>query len=63
MSDGLWGLVDGVNDAGLVVSLTFGGRREVGEGVRRALDPALLSCKPAKPRKRPAALERRLPAT
>ncbi|MBD3677463.1 MAG: hypothetical protein HUJ27_03570 [Rhodobacteraceae bacterium] len=32
MSDGLFGLVDGINDDGLVVSLTFGGRREVGEG-------------------------------
>lgn len=32
VSDGLWGLVDGVNDAGLALSLTFGGRREVGEG-------------------------------
>ncbi|TYO90490.1 C45 family autoproteolytic acyltransferase/hydolase [Oceanicella actignis] len=32
MSDGVWGLLDGVNDAGLAVSLTFGGRREVGEG-------------------------------
>lgn len=31
-TDGLWGLVDGVNDAGLAVSLTFGGRREVGSG-------------------------------
>ncbi len=31
-SDGLWGLVDGVNDAGLAVSLTFGGRRVVGDG-------------------------------
>jgi predicted choloylglycine hydrolase len=31
-SDGLWGLVDGVNDAGLAISLTFGGRRQVGEG-------------------------------
>ena len=30
--DCLWGLVDGVNDGGLAVSLTFGGRREVGEG-------------------------------
>ena len=30
--DCLWGLVDGVNSAGLAVSLTFGGRREVGEG-------------------------------
>ncbi|MEM6888437.1 MAG: C45 family peptidase [Pseudomonadota bacterium] len=31
-SDGLFGLVDGMNDAGLAVSLTFGGRRVVGEG-------------------------------
>jgi predicted choloylglycine hydrolase len=31
-SDGLWGLVDGMNDAGLSLSLTFGGRRVVGEG-------------------------------
>lgn len=32
VSDGLWGLVDGMNDAGLALSLTFGGRRVVGEG-------------------------------
>jgi predicted choloylglycine hydrolase len=32
MSDCLWGLLDGVNDAGLAVSLTFGGRRDVGDG-------------------------------
>jgi predicted choloylglycine hydrolase len=31
-SDGLWGLVDGMNDVGLAVSLTFGGRRVVGDG-------------------------------
>lgn len=31
-SDGLWGLVDGVNDKGLAISLTFGGRRVVGPG-------------------------------
>jgi predicted choloylglycine hydrolase len=31
-SDGLWGLVDGINDAGLAISLTFGGKRAVGEG-------------------------------
>ncbi|GHF56885.1 C45 family autoproteolytic acyltransferase/hydolase [Seohaeicola zhoushanensis] len=31
-TDGLFGLVDGMNDAGLAVSLTFGGRREVGSG-------------------------------
>jgi len=34
MSDCLWGLLDGVNDAGLAVSLTFGGRRDVGDGSR-----------------------------
>ena len=32
MSDCLWGLVDGMNDAGLAVSLAFGGRRTVGTG-------------------------------
>ena len=32
MSDCLWGLLDGINDAGLAVSLTFGGRPEVGDG-------------------------------
>lgn len=32
MSDCLWGAVDGMNEAGLVVSLTFGGRRVVGDG-------------------------------
>ena len=32
MSDCLWGLLDGINDAGLTVSLTFGGRRDVGDG-------------------------------
>ncbi len=32
VSDGMFGLVDGMNDAGLCVSLTFGGRRETGEG-------------------------------
>jgi len=31
-SDCLWGLVDGMNDAGLVISLTFGGRRGTGAG-------------------------------
>jgi predicted choloylglycine hydrolase len=31
-SDCLIGLVDGLNDAGLAVSLTFGGRRDVGRG-------------------------------
>jgi predicted choloylglycine hydrolase len=32
MSDCLWGLLDGMNDAGLAVSLTFGGRTVVGNG-------------------------------
>ena len=32
MSDCCWGVVDGFNDAGLAVSLTFGGRRVVGDG-------------------------------
>jgi len=31
-SDCLWGLLDGVNDAGLAVSLAFGGRRAIGGG-------------------------------
>jgi predicted choloylglycine hydrolase len=33
MSDCLWGLLDGVNDAGLAVSLAFGGRPVVGNGL------------------------------
>src|SRR5438552_2806305 len=32
MLDCLWGLLDGINDAGLALSLTFGGRPQVGEG-------------------------------
>jgi len=32
MVDCLWGVLDGMNEAGLVVSLTFGGRRVVGDG-------------------------------
>ena len=31
-SDCLWGVLDGINDAGLAVSLTFGGRQVVGAG-------------------------------
>lgn len=31
-SDCLWGILDGVNDAGLAVSLSFGGSRKVGDG-------------------------------
>jgi predicted choloylglycine hydrolase len=30
--DCLWGLLDGMNDAGLAISLTFGGRKVVGDG-------------------------------
>jgi predicted choloylglycine hydrolase len=32
MIDCLWGVLDGINDAGLAVSLSFGGRRVVGSG-------------------------------
>lgn len=32
MSDCLWGLLDGINEHGLAVSLTFGGRKLVGDG-------------------------------
>jgi len=32
MSDCLWGALDGMNDAGLSVSLSFGGRSDVGDG-------------------------------
>jgi predicted choloylglycine hydrolase len=32
MQEGLWGLLDGMNDAGLAVSLTFGGRLVHGPG-------------------------------
>jgi predicted choloylglycine hydrolase len=32
LSDGLWGVLDGINEAGLVVSLSFGGRTVTGEG-------------------------------
>lgn len=32
MSDCLWGLLDGQNEHGLVVSLTFGGRKLIGDG-------------------------------
>ena len=31
-ADQLWGLLDGINDAGLAASLTFGGRPDVGRG-------------------------------
>jgi predicted choloylglycine hydrolase len=49
VSDGLWGLVDGVNDAGLAISLTFGGRRVVGGGfgVPLILRYVLQTCKTA----------------
>lgn len=32
LSDCGWGLLDGINDAGLCVSMAFGGRRDVGPG-------------------------------
>jgi predicted choloylglycine hydrolase len=32
MSDCLWGLLDGMNEDGLAISLTFGGRRVLGDG-------------------------------
>jgi len=32
MIDSLWGVLDGLNEAGLVISLTFGGRKVVGDG-------------------------------
>ena len=32
MGDCLWGVLDGMNDSGLAVSLAFGGRKIVGEG-------------------------------
>lgn len=32
MADQLWGLLDGINDRGLAVSFTFGGRRNAGRG-------------------------------
>ena len=32
MSDCMWGLLDGINGSGLVVSLTFGGRKVTGTG-------------------------------
>ena len=42
-SDGLFGVVDGMNDLGLAVSLTFGGRTDRRRRVRRTADPALYS--------------------
>lgn len=49
-SDGLWGLVDGMNDAGLAVSLTFGGRTVVGDGfgVPLILRYVLQTCRTAR---------------
>ncbi len=32
MADCLWGVLDGINEAGVAVALAFGGRREVGDG-------------------------------
>jgi predicted choloylglycine hydrolase len=49
-SDGLFGMVDGLNDAGLALSLTFGGRRQVGDGfgVPLILRYVLQTCTTAK---------------
>lgn len=49
VSDGLWGMVDGMNDAGLAISLTFGGRRIVGNGfgVPLIIRYVLQTCKTA----------------
>ena len=41
MSDCVWGLLDGFNDRGLAVSLTFGGRRAAGRRLRDPAGPAL----------------------
>ena len=48
-SDGLFGLVDGMHDAGLSISLTFGGRRIAGDGfgVPLILRYVLQTCKTA----------------
>jgi len=48
-SDGLFGLVDGMNDAGLAITLTSGGRRDVGIGfgVPLILRYVLQTCKTA----------------
>ncbi len=32
MTDCLWGVLDGINDAGVAVALAFGGRQAIGEG-------------------------------
>jgi len=37
MTDCLWGALDGVNDAGLIVALSFGGRRAIGPGFSASL--------------------------
>ena len=46
MSDCLWGLLDGINDAGLCLALAFGGRDALGEGfgITLALRYALETC-------------------
>lgn len=50
MSDCLIGLLDGINDAGLALSLTFGGQRIVGEGfgIPIVLRYVLETCETAK---------------
>jgi predicted choloylglycine hydrolase len=48
-SDCLWGALDGMNEHGLVVSLAFGGRRQVGDGfgIPLILRYALETCRTA----------------
>jgi len=48
-SDCLWGVLDGINEHGLAVSLAFGGRREVGDGfgIPLILRYALETCRTA----------------
>src|SRR5262245_44348163 len=50
MSDCLWGVLDGVNEDGLCVSLAFGGRRAEGEGfgIAIVLRYILETCRSAK---------------
>lgn len=64
MSDCLWGLLDGMNDDGLAVSLAFGGRRTVDEGfaiplVVRYLLEMLREQLQLLPDRLPAAVDRR----
>ena len=61
MSDCLWGLLDGVNDAGLGVSLAFGGRPVVGRGLRRPAGACATCCRRARRWARRSEVLARLP--